>query len=398
MTRMNRRRFLRHIRQSPLLALATQMAGQPSRKAITSPKDALDIFDFLPLAEKNVQPQHWAYLMGGSDDDATVRANESAFSQWQIRAHRNVDVETVDPSISLFGQKHAYPILIAPAAAHQAFHPEGEVATARGAAMRKSQMILSTNASLHVSKVAPAFGAPLWYQLYTQADFGVTRALIGAAEQNGCTVLAITVDSAAGSNRVTANRAGQKTEQRCRSCHGLTQSDYYREHGMFDGIDPALARPGGRSVPWTLVERIRALTKMKIVIKGVMTAEDAAACLRNGVDGLIVSNHGGRSENSLQGTLEALPEIVATVNGRIPVLIDGGFRRGTDVFKALAIGANAVCIGRPYIWGLSAFGADGVARILELMQAELTTTMKLAGTPSARHISPLHVRRRNIGA
>ena len=393
---MNRRRFLRHLQQSPLLALAAQLGGQPAKRALASPKDALDIFDFLPLAEKNVQPQHWAYMMGGSDDDGTVRANENAFAQWQIRARRQVEVDTLDTSVTLFGQKHAFPILVAPAAAHQAFHPDGEVATAKGAAARKAQMILSTNASLHVKDVAPAFGGPLWYQLYNQAEFEVSRRLIGAAEQAGCTVLAITVDSATGSNRVTANRAGQKTEARCRACHGLTYADYYKEHGMFQGIDLALAKPGGRAVTWTMVERLRSVTRMKIVIKGIMTAEDAAGCLRNGADGIIVSNHGGRSENSLQGTLDALPEIVEAINGRIPVLIDGGFRRGTDVFKALAIGANAICIGRPYIWGLSAFGAEGVARVLELMQTELSITMKLAGTAAARHISPLHVRRRMI--
>ncbi len=393
---MNRRLFLRYLQQSPLLALAAELGGQPARKALSSPKDALDIFDFLPLAEKNVQSQHWAYLMGGADDDGTVRANENAYSQWQIRARRQVEVDAIDTSVTLFGQKHAYPIWVAPAAAHQAFHAEGEVATARGAAARKAQMILSTNASLHVREVAPAFGGPLWYQLYTQAEFEVSKRLVGAAEQAGCTVLAITVDSATTSNRVTANRGGMKTEARCRACHGLTQADYYKEHGMYEGIDPALAKPGGRAVTWTLVERLRATTKMKIVIKGIMTAEDAANCLRNGADGIIVSNHGGRSENSLQGTLEALPEIVETINGRIPVMIDGGVRRGTDVFKALALGASAVGIGRPYIWGLSAFGAAGVERVLELIQTEFAITMKLAGKQAARHISPLDVRRRNI--
>lgn len=393
---MNRRRFLHYLRQSPLLALAAEMSGQPVRKALASAKDALDVFDFLPLAEKNVQSQHWAYLMGGSDDDGTVRANENAFAAWQIRPRRHIDVERIDTSVTLFGQKHAYPILVAPAAAHQAFHPDGEAATARGAAARQAQMILSTNASLHVKDVAPAFGSPLWYQLYTQAEFEVSRALVGAAEQAGCTVLAITVDSAATSNRVTASRGGVKTEQRCRACHGLTQADYYKEHGMFAGVDPAMAKTGGRAVTWTLVERLRAVTKMKILIKGVMTADDAAICLRNGADGIVVSNHGGRSENSLQGTLEALPEIVEVINGRIPVLIDGGFRRGTDVFKALAIGASAICIGRPYIWGLSAFGEMGVARVLELLQAEFSTTMKLGGCISTRHISPLHVQRRKL--
>jgi len=183
---LNRRRFLRHLGQSPLLAMAAELAGQPARKALNSPKDTLDIFDFLPLAEKNVQSQHWAYLMGGSDDDATVRANESAFAQWQIRPRRHIDVEKVDTSVTLFEQQHAYPILVAPAAAHQAFHPDGERATARGAAMRKAQMILSTNASLNIREVAPAFGGPLWYCQRSLQHFGakmLKRSRISTAER-----------------------------------------------------------------------------------------------------------------------------------------------------------------------------------------------------------------------
>jgi isopentenyl diphosphate isomerase/L-lactate dehydrogenase-like FMN-dependent dehydrogenase len=173
----------------------------------------------------------------------------------------------------------------------------------------------------------------------------------------------------------------------------MTQADYYKEHGNYEGIDMSAVTQPDRSVTWALVERIRASTKMKILIKGVMTAEDAAAAVRHGVDGIIVSNHGGRQENSLQGTIEALPEIAEIVNGRLPILIDGGIRRGTDVFKALALGASAVCIGRPYLWGLGAFGSAGVEKVLDLLQQEFIGIMKAAGVASARHLSPLHLRR-----
>jgi 4-hydroxymandelate oxidase len=236
----------------------------------------------------------------------------------------------------------------------------------------------------------------LWFQLYSFSDFEVNRALVRNAEESGCTVLAVTVDSAGGSPRIMQTRGGVKTEQRCKACHDASEQGYYREHGNFDGIDMTRALVGGpgRAVTWPVLEKLRAATKMKIVVKGVMTAEDAAAAFRAGVDGLIVSNHGGRAENSMQGTLDALPEIVEVVNGRIPVIVDGGIRRGVDIFKALALGANAVGIGRPYIWGLGAYGQAGVEKVIDLLLAELRGIMGSAGTTAVRHISPLSIERR----
>lgn len=391
---MNRRRFLRYVAGSPIYTAAAQLGGQTGGKMLPTAAEALEVFDFLAPAEKNIQSQHWAYMMGGSDDDATVRANQQGYEKFRILARRHEDVTALNTSVTLFGQKLAHPILLAPAAGHQAFHPDGEAATARGAAAKKAQMILSTNSSLHVKQVAREFGSPLWFQLYTQADFAVTRALVQRAEDAGCTAMAITVDSITRSNHVTADRAGRKTEQRCRPCHGTTQADYFKEHGNYEGLSPGTESPLVRTFTWPAIERVRALTKMKVLVKGVTTPEDAAACVRAGVDGIIVSNHGGRQENSLNSTIEALPGIAQTVNGRLPILIDGGIRRGTDIFKALALGANAVCIGRPYIWGLGAFGQAGVERVLEILLMELAAIMRLSGVASVRHLSPLCVARR----
>jgi len=386
---MNRRRFLRYLRQSPLYAMAAEMAGQ-------SPASALEVFEFIPIAQKNIQSQHWAYLMGGSDDNATVRANEEAYSKWRIRARRHVDMTKIDLTVDLFGQRLAHPLILAPAAAREAFHPDGESATARGAAAKKAQMILSTNASRNVRQVAKDYGGALWFQLYSFSDFEVNRALVRNAEEIGCAVLAVTADSVGGSPRIMQTRGGVKTEQRCKACHDASEQGYYKEHGNFDGIDMTRALVGGpgRAVTWTVLEKLRAATKMKIVVKGVMTAEDASAAYRAGVDGLIVSNHGGRAENSMQGTLDALPEIVEVINGRIPVIVDGGIRRGVDIFKALALGASAVGIGRPYIWGLGAYGQAGVEKVIDLLLAELRGIMGSAGTTAVRHISPLSIERR----
>jgi isopentenyl diphosphate isomerase/L-lactate dehydrogenase-like FMN-dependent dehydrogenase len=203
----------------------------------------------------------------------------------------------------------------------------------------------------------------------------------------------LTVDSPVSSNREFLNRRYPKTLPQCRACHGPTLQHFLKEHAMFERIDTSRIETFHHPFTWDLIDRIRKATRMKLVAKGVVAAEDAALCVKHGLDGIIVSNHGGRQEESLMGTLEALPEVVDAVAGRLPVLMDGGIRRGTDIFKALALGAKAVCIGRPYLWGLGAFGQPGVERVLDLLRAELITTMKMVGTPTIGHITPASVRR-----
>lgn len=391
---LSRRRFFDYLRASPLFWPLAALAQKPAETLIATPAEAFNIFDFIPVAQKNIPPQHWAYLMTGSDDNLTLQANRDGFQLFQIRPRRFVDINTIDTSLELFGQRHPSPIFVAPCGSQRAFNAQGEVATARAARAAGAQMILSTAASTSVRDVAREFQRPLWYQLYPTNDWEVTRQLIANAEAAGCPVLVLTADTPVNSNRETQNR-WNKANPQCRACHGGPDlQSYFKEHAIFKGIDVSRVLTYVYPYTWPLIERIRQATRMKLVVKGVVTPEDAALCVKNGMDGIIVSNHGGRQEESLFSTIEALPDVVQAVDGRIPVLIDGGFRRGTDVFKALALGARAVCVGRPYLWGLGAFGQPGVERVLQLLNAELVTTMKLAGTTSLAGITGDFVRRR----
>jgi len=375
-----RRLFLRHLMMSPLFA-----ADGPE----TKPESCLDVFDFMPLAQKKLTKWHWAYLMTGSDGDLTLKRNSEAFQEIQLRARRFIDISKIDTSVDVFGERWTSPLFVCPVGSQQAFHAEGELATARAAKARGHQMILSNMTSHHVRDVAKAYERPPWYQLYVSNDWNVTTHLVKQADSAGCPVLVLTMDSATGSNRETMWRGGTKVEAVCQSCHVNSPQGYMKEHPMYDGLaDYSKVRALNGFITWEMIARIREMTKMKMVAKGVVTHEDAEACVAHGIDGIIVSNHGGRQEESLRATIDCLPEVVAAVKGRMPVMLDSGVRRGTDVLKALALGATAVGIGRPYIWGLSAFGQAGVERVLSLLQEEMITTMKLIGVTKAREIGP----------
>ena len=253
---------------------------------------------------------------------------------------------------------------------------------ARAAAAKKHVLIASTVSSSPIEEIAAAGEKPLWFQLYPTRDRGVTRALLDRAEAAGCSVVALTVDSPVPGNR----------EKQIGFINKILESGRTRL-GNFEGIET----PGSISDPamsWDMIGWLKARTSMKVLLKGIVTGEDARRCVENGADGVIVSNHGGRQEESNRGTMECLSEVMEGVGDNLPVLIDGGFRRGTDVFKALALGARAICIGRPYLWGLAAFGQKGVERVLELLQAELVRIMQLAGTPAIRDITGDSVIRR----
>ena len=233
-----------------------------------------------------------------------------------------------------------------------------------------------------------AAGTPIWYQLYATSSWQVTEKLVKRAEATGCPVMALTVDLPAGRNTETFQRLKRLDGRPCATCHTPGPEAFFHRKPMFDGIDIKGVSAFHDTADWAFVDRLRGITKMKLVLKGIATREDAALALQHGVDGLIVSNHGGRAEESGRGTLEALPEVVEAVAGRIPILLDGGIRRGTDIFKALALGASAVCIGRPYVWGVGAFGQPGVERVLEILQAELVLAMKQCGVRSLRELGP----------
>jgi len=405
-----RRRFLQFLSGSPLLAMpgfAAWAVETPSRypdpiiwapfdpqQLIASPRDAINVFDFEPVARRNVPPAHFGYMASGIDDEVTLRANREGFLKFQLRPRRLNDVSKVDTSIELFGTRLDNPILIAPTGGNKFFHPEGEIAVAKAARAGNHVYILSTSTTTSVEAATDARGAPVWYQLYASPKWEIAQAIVKRAEAAGCPVLVVTVDRVGGRNQETLFRLQRTDTRECSNCHQPGAAGRAKRRTMYDGIDlSAMTNMESSNLTWDSIRRLRDITRMKMVIKGILAHEDATLCVQNGVDGLIVSNHGGRGEDSGRSTIDALPEIVEAVGGRIPVLVDGGFRRGTDVVKALALGANAVCVGRPYLWGLGAFGQPGVERVLEIMRTETHAAMQQCGVSAVKQLNPAFVRR-----
>jgi isopentenyl diphosphate isomerase/L-lactate dehydrogenase-like FMN-dependent dehydrogenase len=382
----NRRQFLRFLAASPLLAKA--WAEEP---AITSPEDAINVMDFEPVAHKNIPPAHWGYMSSGVDDDLTLKANLQGFKHFQLRPRRLVDVSKVDLKTEVFGSTWEMPLFICPVGGQKSFHPEGEIAVARAAKAKKTTQVLSTQTSTAVEDVAKALGTPPWYQLYMPAKWNDTEKLVKRVEDAGCPALLWTVDLLGGRNTETAERFRRMDTRDCTGCHTGPKGGR-KNPPMFAGIQGG--NPSDAS--WSWVDRLKKLSKMKLIIKGIETGEDAKLAMEHGADAILVSNHGGRATETLRSTVECLPEMVDAVAGRIPVFLDGGVRRGTDIYKALAVGARAVGIGRPYIYGLGAFGQPGVERVLDILRAELALIMRQCGTPSIAQINRAYVVRDGV--
>lgn len=382
--RAARRRLLRYLLGLPLVA-AAQLPGaalaRPEQAIPESLDEALDVFQVEAVARRRLPREVWHFIVNGADDGLTVAANRAAFADWQLRVRRLVDVGRVDLSVDLFGQRLHSPILLAPIGGQRVIHEGGELASMRGASARGHLMLTSTVSNYAVEELRAAGTAPLWFQLYASPDSGLNRYLLQRAEAAECPAVALTVDSP-----TRGNRLGERWFARAMQARGVQRlANFEGWRGPPRIGDPALT--------WEGMEALRGQTRMKFLLKGIVTREDAREALARGVDGLIVSNHGGRQEESGRGTLESLPEIVEAVEGRVPVLIDGGFRRGTDVFKALALGATAVCVGRPYLYGLGAWGADGVAKVLAILDSELKRTMQFAGVTRLAELGPQYLQR-----
>jgi len=364
----------------------------PSR-LIKDPKEAINVFDFEPVMRQNVPPAHFGYMASGVGDEMTLRANREGFAKFQLRPRRLVDVSKVDMSTTILGVKYDTPIILAPVGGQKAFHAEGEVAVARAARAGNHLQILSTVTTSGVEEVTAARGAPIWYQLYASNKWDIAKALVARAEKAGCPAVAVTVDIMGGRNQDTQRRLELTDARQCSACHDRSSPQAnLRRRSMYEGID-VTGISASTAMTWDFLKRLRDITKMKILVKGILAHEDAKLAADAGIDAIIVSTHGGRSEDSGRSTIDALPEIIEAVGGRMPILIDSGFRRGADIVKALAMGAQGVCVGRPYIWGLGAFGQPGVERVLELLRAELRVTMQQVGAPSIRHLVPAMVRR-----
>jgi isopentenyl diphosphate isomerase/L-lactate dehydrogenase-like FMN-dependent dehydrogenase len=395
-TLQSRRQLLKFLLGSPLMALgAGEIPGSMFQEAqlIQSPEQALNVFDFEAIAKQNIPPAHWGYLMTGVDDDATIQANRDGFARFQIRARHLIDGTRVDTSTELFGTKWKTPIFLSPVSSQRAFHSEGEIAVARAARSKEHLQLLSTVSSTSIEEVSEARGAPVWYQLYPTDQWRVTEALVKRAEAAGSPVIVFTVDNIAGRNTETDKRLARIDTRQCSSCHVTSgpqnsAGNSIATKPMFRGLDlTGVTALYNSSLTWEFVRRLRGIVHGKLVLKGIETREDAQLCLENGVDGIIVSNHGGRAVETGRGTIECLAEVVDAVQGRIPVLIDSGFRRGTDIFKALALGAKAVGVGRPYIWGLGAFGQQGVERVLDILRRETELIMRQTGAVSLATIN-----------
>jgi 4-hydroxymandelate oxidase len=392
----NRREFLLFIAASTVIAPATRAWAQQlaaSHDTVsTSAKDFLQVMDFEEAARRVLPPAHWGYMATGVDDDLTLKANMDAFKHIALKPRRLVDVSKLDLSIDVFGAKWETPIFICPVGSQRAFHAEGELATARAARAKRHTMILSSVTTYPVEDVARTLGTPPWYQLYMPLQWTDTEKLVKRVENAGCPVLVWTVDLLAGRNTPMATRFARQDTRNCIACHtqgaGTAGTGIHRP--MYDGLD---GRTNPPDATWAYVDRLKKLTRMKVLLKGLDSGEDARLAVEHGADGIVVSNHGGRATETLRATIDCLPEVVNAVGGRIPVLVDGGFRHGLDIYKALASGARGVGIGRPYIWGLSAFGQEGVERVLEILRVELTLTMRQMGTPSIRNITPARISR-----
>jgi len=404
----SRRKFLQFLAASPLLVgsdLAAWAAETPSRlpdpmiwspraldKLIATPKEAINVFDFEPVMKKNVPPAHFGYMATGLDEEATLRANREAFLRYRLRPRRLVDVSKVDISTEIFGARYDSPIVIAPAGSNRAFHPDAEIAVAKAARLGNHLQILSTVATTSIEDAIAARGAPVWFQLYTTQRWQVAEGLVKRAEAAGAPAIAVTLDVRSPAKWETFVRLRRTDTRDCGSCHGL--NDYLSRKPNFTGIDlGGVSSTIVTNLTWDLIKRLRDTVKVKLVLKGILGHEDAKLAAGAGIDAIVVSNHGGRVEDGVGATIDVLPEIVEAVGGRMPILVDSGFRRGSDIVKALALGAQAVCIGRPYLWGLGAFGQPGVERVLAILRAETRNAMQQLGALSVKELTPAMVRR-----
>jgi 4-hydroxymandelate oxidase len=406
----SRRLFLKFLAGSPFFAgssLAAFAAETPSRlpdpmiwaprdldRLIASPKEATSVFDFEPVMHKNVPPAHFGYMASGIDDEVTLKANREGFLKFQLRPRRLVDVSKVDMSTDILGVKYDTPIIIAPTGGHKGYHQDGETGVAKAAKIGNHLQILSTQATTSIEDVTAARGQPIWYQLYATNKWEVAEHHIKRAANAGALAVAVTVDRNGGRNQETLARLRRNDTRVCTNCHtspGGGGDD--KRKPMFDGVDMSgLTNAQSSAMTWDTIKRMRDLSKMKMVLKGILAWEDAKIAAEAGIDAIIVSNHGGRADEAGRSTIDSLPEIIEAA-GSMPVLIDSGFRRGTDIVKALCMGAKGVAVGRPYLWGLGAFGQPGVERVLEILRVELRAAMQQVGAPSLKQLTPAMVKR-----
>ena len=341
-------------------------------------EEIINLFDFEKMAEDNMSKMAYEFVSSGAADEFTVKWNREALDKIKIQTRVLNDVAQLDTKVSLFGTEIPYPILIAPTAFHKLMHPDGELATARGAGAADAIYVVSSFTTTPIEEIAKAATKPLWFQLYVVDDRAFVKDLVQKVESQGCRALCITVDTPVSGARNRQQKA-----------HFKLPDDMHPPYM----IDTAFASKGEalkfkKSLTWKDIEWLQSLTKLPVLLKGILNPDDAEQAIKSGVEGLIVSNHSGRNLDTVPATIEVLPSIVKKVNKRIPVLMDGGIRRGTDVLKAMALGASAVLVGKPICYGLACGGSEGVTKVLNILRKEFEFAMALSGRSSITAIDP----------
>ena len=363
-----------------------------------------DVTQFEPLARRRLSKMAYDYVRSGGGDEISMRENRAAFERLQLEPSVLVDVSQIDTRVNLFGSELQSPILLAPVAYHRLYHAEGEIGTARGASAAGAALVISTFTTTTIDEIARNTQQPIWFQLYVQRDRAFTKDMVQRAVASGCKAVCVTVDTPVLGNRYGQLSFGLPKGMECVHLRGLalrsavfgqepqaTQSHKTQRSSIYDALfDP--------SFNWNDLEWLRSVAGVPVLLKGVLSAEDGRLAVSCGADGVIVSNHGGRNLDTVPATIEALPRVVDAVAGRIPVMLDSGIRRGTDVLMALALGAKAVFIGRPYVYGLAAGGAKGVERVISILRDELERAMALTGRRSIAEIDATVLRRANSDA
>ncbi|XP_068657816.1 peroxisomal (S)-2-hydroxyacid oxidase GLO4-like [Aristolochia californica] len=350
--------------------------------------DPVNVNEFEELAREVLPKMNYDYYRGGAEDQYTLKENIAAFQRITFRPRVLVDVSSIDMSTSILGYKVSAPIMIAPTGMHEFAHPDGEVATARAAAASNTMMVLSFSSYKTIEEVASSNQAVRFYQLYVFKRRDITAALVQRAERNGFKAIVLTADT----QRLGRRELDIKNKMVLppfRNLEGLVSMEVDSKGGS--AIEAFVTQVKDLSLNWKDIEWLRSITNLPILLKGVLTAEDARKAVEVGVEGVIVSNHGARQLDYSPATITVLEEVVQAVEGKIPVLFDGGIRRGTDVFKALALGAQAVMVGRPVVYGLAARGEAGVVRVMQMLKDELELTMALTGCPTLKDITRRHV-------
>lgn len=344
----------------------------------------LNLLDYERAAREKLSAHAFGYYSSGADDEITLRRNRSDFDRFVLRPRMLQGVDKIDLGISLFGREYPWPVFISPTAMQMLAHPDGELAMARAAAATGTTMILSTASTYPMADIRAACPAPMWFQLYCNKDPGITAALVEAAEALNFAAIVVTVDLPVLGNREIDQRNGFRMPSELqlvnlRAVHDKRQLPVTSDTELI----VAQFKP---DLSFCDLEQLCGMTKLPVIVKGILRGDDAKQCLDHGAQGIFVSNHGGRQLDSGPSTISVLPEVVDAVAGRGPVLLDSGVRRGTDVLKALALGATAVAVGRPPLWGLAVDGANGAARVLTILREELIRALHLCGMGSAKNL------------